>query len=171
MKNITICFVYFRSLTLEHLDAALYSVRQQDFSRVNSLVVVDNNTEDDPREILKVVDGFGFPVPVSFHSYKHDDLTKTHAWSTNVAVKEVQTSWVLFTRADYLLKFDMLAQCLWEVDRRPEDWQGFVTGTGCHLTIDIGMCEYLQWRQRGPLALLTSGQTYDYTRDTEQERH
>jgi hypothetical protein len=52
----TICFVYFKSLTLANLAASLFSIRQQDFSRVKALVVVDNNTEDSAQDIQTCID-------------------------------------------------------------------------------------------------------------------
>lgn len=157
MKDITICFVYFRSLTLAHLAAALYSVRQQDFACVSRLIVIDNNTEDSLTDIKSVVDRFDFPVPVILSSYKHGDLSKTHSWSTNVAVRQVLTPWVFFTRADYLLAFDAVSRFAGERSH------GFVTGNGCHLRSDIATCEVSTWRTNGPRVLEHAGEVFEYT--------
>lgn len=102
---ITICCTYFRSLTLANLEAALYSVRRQDFSQVEEVVVLDNNTDDPAGAIEAVIDAQQFPVRVRFLSCKHEDLSRTQSWSTNVAVREARTPWVFCTRADYLLDF------------------------------------------------------------------
>lgn len=161
MKNITICLVYFRSLSLANLQAALYTLSKQDFSRVNSIAVFDNNTGDSYREILGVINEFYFPVPVVFSTDKHGNKDRTHAWSTNKAVCHVETSWVLMTRADYLLAFDVVEKFVKERDRHHQDWDGFITGYGSHLSLDIKACDQEDWRERGPVTL--PGTWYTYT--------
>lgn len=153
---ITICLIYFKSLTLDNLDAALYTVQQQDLSRVKEIVIVDNDTADDEVAILDVVESFGFPVPKHVLSFKHGDPLKTHAWSTNAAVREATTPWVFFTRADYLLAFDALKK----FTQRTPNWNGFITGNGCHLGIGIDKCERTDWRRTGPNF---PGSVFDYT--------
>jgi hypothetical protein len=153
---ITICLTYFKSLTLENLDAALYTVQQQDLSLVEEIVIVDNDTADSEVAILDVVESFGFPVPKRVLSFKHGDHDKTHAWSSNVAVAEVQTPWVFFTRADYLLAFDAVKKfaAIAEGNR-------FVTSNGCHLQNTIDECDRTSWREEGPQ--IFGGVTFDYT--------
>src|SRR6516165_12803253 len=99
---ITICLTYFRSLTLTNLRAALDSIRCQNLTRVERIVVVDNNT-DDQRDEIEAIATAAFTVPVVFRSFKHGDPTRTHAWSTNMAVRDASTPWGFFTRADYIL--------------------------------------------------------------------
>lgn len=157
---ITICFVYFRGLTLAHLEAALYTIsRQRDFASVRELFVVDNNTNDDPVAILAIINQLAFPFPVTLRSYKHGDVTKTHSWSTNVAVREARTPWVFFCRADYLLDFDVLDRFWSVVCERPGGWDGFVTSKGAYVGTlpECGMA----WRDSGPQVL--RGTTYDHT--------
>lgn len=161
MKNITICFTYFRSLNLLNLEAALYSVKQQDMSRVNSIVIVDNNTDDTIRSILDVIEAAEFRVPVCFSSFKHGDLTHEQAWSTNVTVRRAHTSWVFYTRADYLLDPSMLGKFVAVLDAKPPEWDGFIVSHGRHLGNDIAQCNAVGWRTRG-LAVL-GGVDYDYT--------
>ena len=158
---ITICFTYFKSLTLANLRAALYSVRQQDFSRVREIIIVDNNTDDSPREIQAVIDAMLFPVTAKLLSTKHGDPTREQAWSTNVTVRQAETSWVFYTRADYLLDFGLLKKFTDVIDGKPESWDGFLVSHGCHLGIDIAACEQTSWREQGPYVL--SGIVYDYT--------
>lgn len=159
---ITICFTYFRSLTLAHLEAALYSIsRQTDFASVQEMFVVDNNTDDDPSDILAIIDKLAFPFTVTLRSYKHGDVTRTHSWSTNVAVREVRTPWVFFCRADYLLATDTMAKFVGVV--RSEEWDGFVTSRGCHLDCNLGTVEITQWRKAGAQILQHLGTLYDYT--------
>lgn len=153
MLPVTICFTYFRSLGLANLQAALYSISKQDLSRVESIVVVDNNTDDPLEEIIAVIDGMSFAAPVNVHSFKHGDATKTHSWSTNYAVSRAFTPWILVTRADYLLDFDIVARFMGVVDAMPSDWIGFVTGNVYHLNVDVGVCEQSVWRSIGPRAL------------------
>jgi GT2 family glycosyltransferase len=154
---ITICFTYFKSLTLANLAAALYSVRRQDFARVKEVVIVDNDTEDSAHEIRTIVDALAFPVPVRILSFKHGDVTKTHSWSANKAIKEATTPWIFFTRADYLLDFSIIQKFV----QRTPNWNGFITSNGCHLGQDIGQCEHTNWRIDGPG--IFRGVDFDYT--------
>lgn len=163
---ITICLTYFRSLSLTNLAAALYSVLQQDFDQVKELILFDNNTWDTPRELHDLIDNLQFPIPVRLLSFKHGDLTKTHSWSTNRAVQEVTTPWVFFCRADYLLRFDMLHRCMDVLEAHSADWNGFITGNGCHLHVGIEVCEKVDaWRTYGPNVLksLLGGVEFNYT--------
>jgi glycosyltransferase involved in cell wall biosynthesis len=150
---VTICFTYFRSLAMANLRAALYSVRRQDLSAVEEIVVVDNNTDDAPSAIHDAIDEQAFPVPVKLLSFKHGDASRTHSWSSNVAVRASSTPWVLFTRADYLLDFDALATFMTAPAAHKPNWDGFVTGHVYHLSADIGMCESTSWRTNGTAVL------------------
>lgn len=153
---ITICFTYFKSLTLANLAAALYSVSRQDLSKVKEVVIVDNDTNDLKQDILDVIVALKFPVPVRLWSEKHMEITRTHSWSTNRAVREVTTPWFLFTRADYLLAFDVVKKfsALAEGNR-------FITSNGCHLGIGVEECERSMWRTHGPRWM--DGVVFDYT--------
>lgn len=168
MKPITICMTYFRSLTLANLAAALYSVLRQDLSQVEEIVIIDNNTADSDRDIRAVINELfnriplvTFLVPVNVLYFKHGDPAKTHAWSTNVAVRTARTPWVLFTRADYLLDFNLLARFT-EGLPLDKDWNGFITSRGCHLANPIEECEATSWRADGPR--IFRGIEYDYTK-------
>lgn len=158
---ITVCLTYFRSLTLANLAAALYSVSRQDLSRVAQILVVDNDTADSPAAIRAVMDEAELSVPSRLLSIKHGDPNRTHAWSTNVAVRNTFTPWIFFTRADYLLDFSILTEFLEELDDRGPSWHGFLTANGCHLGADIAACEQSLWRAHGPG--LFSGMHFDYT--------
>jgi hypothetical protein len=152
-KPITICFVYFRSLTPANLAAALFSVRKQDFSAVREMVIIDNDTEDPLDAINRVVDSLDFPVPVHVYSYKHGDGDKTHSWSTNTAVMLARTPWVFFTRADFLLDFDAVKKFWMTAVAQGFNWRGFVTSNGYHLHVDISRCEKEPWRSEGAARL------------------
>jgi hypothetical protein len=155
---ITICLTHFRSLTLANLAAALYSLRRQNLSGVKEVVIIDNDTLDTRHEIQVMVDALVFPVPVRVLSFKHGDASKTHAWSTNRAVQEVTTPQVFFTRADYILREDVLARFTSEA--RPND---FVTASGYHLGCDVQTCENTGWRTVGAKVLWSMpGVEYDY---------
>lgn len=157
---ITVCLTYFRSLTLDNLRAALHSVQEQSFEKVDSIVIVDNNTADNGRDIFRVIGEFDFPVPVRLRSFKHGDPTLTHSWSTNVAVREAVTPWVLCTRADYILDYKLLQKL-----SHVMDGGGFITSDGYHLTMDIEECDRLfAWRSHGPHIFQgCPGQRIDYT--------
>lgn len=161
IEPLTICCPYFKSLGLPNLDAALYSVRQQDLARVAELIVVDNDTPDPVAAIQAVVDAHAWPMPTRVRSIKHGDPTRTHAWSSNVAIGAVTTPWLLMTRADYLLDPTCLQQALAIVEALPDDWDGFVTSHGCHVTGDLESCEATAWRRRGPRVL--RGVRFTYT--------
>lgn len=156
---ITVCFVYFRSLTLLNLEAALYSVRKQNLSDVDRLVVLDNNTDDSSEQIQAVIDKLDFPIPVALVSHKHGDLSKTHSWSTNAVVREAKTEWVFFTRADYLLEFNTLELFLAETTS-PK----FIVGRYYDVQVDVGVCNTTRWRIEGPGKTLQQfGQEYSHT--------
>lgn len=157
---ITVCFTYFKSLTLANLAAALYSVSRQDLSRVAEIVVVDNDTADSEHSIQSTIDAQHFSVPVRFISLKHGDDTRAQAWSTNATVRQAQTPWVFYTRADYLIDFNMLAKFYAVLDSKPDNWDGFVVSHGCHLGIPVESCEQTNWRTVGPRF---HGAEYDYT--------
>lgn len=152
---ITICLVYFRSLKLAHLAAALFSLRQQSFSLVDSIVLLDNNTDDDEEHIHALVSSLEFPIPVRILSVKHGDPHKAHSWSTNEAVQQVITPFVLFTRADYLLDFDAV-QDFTNV-MTPEN---FVVGGYFDVPLDVGEIEKTKWRVKGPQIL--PGREWDH---------
>lgn len=161
MKDVTICLTYFKSLTLANLAAALYSVGRQDLSRVAEVVVVDNDTFDAQDSISDVIVKQMLPVPVRFMSTKHGDQTRQQAWSTNFTVRLVNTPWVFYTRADYLIDPSMLAKFVAAIDSKPADWDGFIVSHGCHLHVGIETCEQMPWRKEGPG--IFCGAYYDYT--------
>lgn len=129
---------------------------------MQSIQLLDNNTDDSRHEIQAVINEFSFPVPLVFHTYKHKDPSRTHVWSMNYIVHQAQTSWVFVTRADYLLAFNTLERFSAECDQRSHDWNGFVTGWGSHVYLDIEQCEQKLWRQHGP-NVLPCGELYKYT--------
>lgn len=163
MTNVTICLTYFRSLTLANLEAALHSVRRQDMTNVNSIVVIDNNTRDDWRLITSMVEGMDFRVRTYTSSFKHGDSSRTHAWSTNVAVDRAETSWIFFTRADYILEVGALDRFIRVVQSKPEKWEGFVTSGGKHLSVDVGMVNGTNWRTAERFPSHLPGTLIDYT--------
>jgi hypothetical protein len=153
---ITICLTYFKSLMLAHLAAALYSISRQDLTNVSEVVVVDNDTRDPVDDIQVVIDAYlSKVVAARLCSFKHGDPERTHAWSTNVAVRQAMTPWVLFTRADYLLSFDLV-----RLFAEQAEGNRFVTSRGCHVYADIAECERTAWRALGPRF---DGSVYDYS--------
>lgn len=162
---ITICFTYFKSLALANLSAALYSVRQQNLTHVQSLIVFDNDTSDSYSAIESVVKSLDFSIPVFIISEKHGDPNRTHSWSTNQAVHHVKTKWIVFTRADYLLDFGLMQQFTEIIAKQPAWWNGFLTANVYHLHADIGDCETTTWRKDGPFVLRRFvGVENDYTK-------
>lgn len=110
MNSISVGFVYFRTLDLIHLDAAWYSLSRQDFTGVNSVVFLDNNTDQSPEAIDEVLDRYPLPVPLTIINTKHGDPTKTQSWSVNTVVRRCEGPWIFFTRADYILAFDCVTR-------------------------------------------------------------
>lgn len=163
---VTVCCTYFPPLTLAHLQAALYSVRQQCLSRVQCVLVMANNTPDPPQALDALITDLAFPIPVHLLMSHHGDPAKTHAWSTNQAIYAATTPWILMTRADYLLDLTLIARFLDVVDQHPDSWNGFVTGHVYHLRhADLAACdEQTQWRQHGARVLRAlRGSEGDYT--------
>jgi len=158
-----ICFIYFKSLTLVNLAASLYALRQQDFSQVQEVIVLDNNTLDTWENIHGAIDEQAFPVPVRLLSYKHGDESKTHAWSSNAVIREVSTPWLLFTRADYILDFNLVSKMAVARAENPPGWDGFIVPNGYHLAEDVFSCEGTTWRRDGAGVLRgQAGVEYDY---------
>lgn len=149
MKPITICSTFFKSLALANFEAALYSVRRQDLSRVEEIVIVDNDSVENVFDIQCVIDGFEFQIPIRLLSFKHGDETKTHAWSTNTALREASTPWMFFTRADYILDFGIVQKFAKVMDLEAPGTLGFITGNVYHLSVDVGVCETTAWRRDG----------------------
>lgn len=150
---------------MANLEAALHSVAKQDLSRVETIHVYDNDTQDDVNDILGVIESFDFGgTDRSLTTYKHDDRSKTHSWSTNAAVSLAVTPWVLFTRADYLLHPNLLDTFVGVVDSKPSGWDGFVTSNARHLHVDIASCESIGWREEPSRLRAVPGTDYDYTK-------
>ena len=107
---LTVIFIYFRTLTLDHLDAAWFSLSQQDLTSVEEIIVLDNNTDDAPDAIRDRLDHYPVSVPVRVVSEKHGDPRRTHCWSSNRAFELSTTDNLFVTRADFLLNPDCLAR-------------------------------------------------------------
>lgn len=155
MPVCTIVLTYFKSLSLDHLRAALYSIKRQAFlEQAVELVVVDNDTTDTQPEIAACINKVGFDLPTRLLSYKHGDANKTHSWSANTAVRAAErTNWIFFTRADYILDPTMLLQCLQMAATRTKGWDGFVTGDCYWLHTGIDAVEVTDWRTVGAVRL------------------
>lgn len=160
---ITVCFVYFKSLSLANLEASLYALARQDMTQVEAIVVLDNDTEDSEESIQRVIDSVPFSAPINLLSAKHGKAERTHSWSTNIAVRAAFTPWVLFTRADYLLEFGAVEKMVEVLSSKPESWNGFITGNVYHLAQDIGVCNRTEWRQRANALRELSGSEEQYT--------
>lgn len=131
---IGIAFIHFRTLGLAHLDAAWFTLAKQDFTDVAHVVVLDNNTDDDPRAIEEVLDRYPIPVPRILCFSKHGVPTRTQSWSVNEAARLVQAEWFFLARSDFLLDYDCLRRLRLKRDARLDanpDWRGFVTSY-CH---------------------------------------
>lgn len=151
MPPVTVCLTYFKSLELDNLRAALYSLRKQAFrDSWRELVVVDNDTKDTQPEIAACINELAFDIPTRLLSYKHGDDSRTHSWSTNMAVRATSTNWVFYTRADYVLDFGFVARCQSQVATRHKGWDGFVTGDCYQLHVPVQRCEQTAWRHNGP---------------------
>jgi glycosyltransferase involved in cell wall biosynthesis len=154
LPTVTVSLTYFKSLTLDHLRAALHSIRKQAFlDSVQELVVVDNDTADTQPEIAAVINEAQFTIPTRLLSFKHGDANKTHSWSANVAFRESRTNWTFFTRADYLLDPGFIVRCLQQAAARSQGWDGFVTGDCFWLHTDIAAVEATAWRREGAAVL------------------
>lgn len=167
--QLDIGFNFFGSTTLRHLDAAWYSLTQQDFTGVRGVHVLDNNTKYPEAAIRAVLDRYPLPVPVALYSVKHQDPTRAHSWSVNTLCRDLMppdTDWIFWTRSDYLLEFACLSQWRQGAEEHlaahPQD-KLFVSSY-CHLIaynfaeqvgrqqkVDI---EKYPWRRKGPYILI-----------------
>lgn len=152
----TLVLTYFKTLSLDNLRAALHSVRRQALQpHVREIVVVDNDTADTQPEIQACINEENFPVPVRLRSFKHGEASRTHSWSTNVAMRESWSNWVFYTRADYVLDFTLLERCLNLVASRSTGWDAFITADCYQLAANIERCDATSWRTDGPSVLRT----------------
>lgn len=150
MRDVTIALVHFKAVTLAHLEASLFSVRMlAGLESVRELVVVDNDTVDSEADILATIAALDFPIQTRLVWSKHGDPSRTHAWSTNEAVRQARAPWVLMTRADYLLHADLLVEMRAAVAQGGDDWDGVVVPDGYHLASDLAACEAVSWRRDG----------------------
>lgn len=161
----SICFVFFRGMNLEHLDAAWFSLHKQDFLHVERVYFLDNNTDYTEFEINAVLKRYErADVEYVKEFAKHGDLTRTQSWSVNrVCQMPPLDTWILFTRADYILAFDALKRMRAQVLEQPTwDQRRFVSGWCWQMAYDreaknidanIDIEQY-GWRQRGMPALL-----------------
>jgi len=135
VADITLGFVYFRTTSLAHLDAAWFTVsRLAGLDAVAGAYILDNNTDDAPAEIQQVIDRYPVPFPVTVDYAKHGVSRRTHSWSVNRVLSEVTTPWVFFTRSDFLLDPTCLHTFRQTRDSRLErnpQWRGLVTSY-CH---------------------------------------
>lgn len=156
---ITICLVYFRSLALVNLEASLYSLSRQDFANVEEVVFFDNNTEDATSDVRRMLWKHRLPVRTRMLFDKHGDPSRTHSWSTNRVVEQAFGEVVFFTRADYILDFDVIRRFAEHVGVNK-----FVTSNAYHLAVDVGRCNETGWRQNGAQLLRAlPGTEIDYT--------
>jgi hypothetical protein len=158
MDPVSIVLIYFQSLTLAHLDASLHALARNDLSGLTEIVILDNNTPDPVAQIEAVMARQSWPVPIRLVSLKHGDSTKTHAWSTNTAVRALSTPWVLLSRADYLLSPDAVRLFL-EQRHTPQ----FVVGRYWDVPVFLEQVENTNWRAEGPSVLQRWGKEYDHT--------
>ena len=160
--SLSICFVHFRSLNLTHLDAAWYSLSKQDLTGVNGIWFLDNNSDDDPMEISKVLWRYGqFWKTGTLHTEynKHGDPTKTQSWSVNQVCQAAAGPEIFFTRSDYILAFDCLARMREEARNIPRAfvsgwcWQMAYDREARNIDANVDIEQY-GWRERGMPALL-----------------
>lgn len=172
-------FIHFRTLTLDHLDAAWFTLAKQDFTGVSHVVFLDNNTDHDPAAIVEVLDRYPIPVPRILCFNKHGVTTRTQSWSVNEACRLVQADWVFLTRSDFLLDYNCLGRFRRERDSRP-GWRGMVTsychqmGYDAQLSNTDALAPYTlpeaAWRKapRGPASLVGQVPAY-YFHTTDQD--
>lgn len=106
---LSIVFVFYQTLDLDHLERAIFSLaKQTGLSRASELVFVDNNTVYDPAAIQTVVEMFEWPFPICYHWCKHGDDNRRHSWSANFGIRAATNELFFFTRADFILMEDCL---------------------------------------------------------------
>jgi hypothetical protein len=169
---VTIFLVHFRALGLDvrYLKNALYSLRQQDHDDIiDQIIVFDNDSELDPIDIMKLIKSFNFNVYTDLIYDKHGDPNKRcQSWSVNECFRNfdprfARNDWILFTRSDYILDFNLVKKFDEVVQSHPSPWRGFVTSYAYHMAYDerndqriIGYrdLEPTNWRTEGTQRLL-----------------
>jgi hypothetical protein len=157
--NIDICFVHFKNTELSHLDAAWYSLSKQDFTGVNCIRFVDNDTIHTEEQIREVWNRYPVPVPILPLFAKHGNSGWTHSWSTNRVCAAVEAeTWIFYTRTDYILAFDCLSRFREVANGDKVLVTSWVWMMGYDYkmenTYDVVDIERYNWRERGMAALL-----------------
>lgn len=183
MKDVSVCFVFFRTLNLRHLDAALYSVACQDLTSVREILILDNNTDFSEEAISQCVTSSLYPkiigndVRLVLWSEKHGDTRRTQSWSVNRVCREATAPWILFTRADYIIAFDALArftaraQEMHAAGRKPFlsgwCWQMAYDREARNVDANVDIEKY-RWREKGMPALLQHPHAFRF-HETDQD--
>lgn len=116
---LSIVFTFYKTLDLDHLERAMYSLsRQTALCRASELVFVDNNTEYSEAEIKAVVESHFQEPFVKYHFCKHGNDDRRHSWSANYGIRAATNDLFFFTRADYILMEDALEQMVDEWAKR-----------------------------------------------------
>ena len=116
---LSIVFIFYRTLDLDHLERAIYSLaKQTDLKLASELTFIDNNTAYDPEDIRAVVEPHFQEPFVTYHFLKHGDDSRRHSWSANYGIRAAVNDTVFFTRADYILMEDCLERMAEEAMKR-----------------------------------------------------
>lgn len=135
-------FVFFRTTDLYHLDAAWFTLARQNFTHVERVIFINNNTQFDTLEIEHVLSRYRLPVRLDIHHELHRDSKKTHSWSVNRFIELSSTPWIFFARSDYLLNYDLLTEFWKEKERRQQlnpTWRGLITSYCHQMGYDSGL--------------------------------
>lgn len=109
--NWTLCFSFFNSLKLAHLEHALYALSRQTV-KPSEFLFLDNNSPYAESEVLDVIRLYFSPEQMRIVFDKHGDLLKTGSYANNRLIREATHDLIVFTRADLILDFDFCEAAL-----------------------------------------------------------
>lgn len=101
----SLCFSFFNSLKLPHLEHALYALSRQTI-KPTEFFFLDNNSPYHWSEIVDVVRLYFNPEKVRLVSDKHGDRLKTGSYANNKLIREASHDLIVMARSDLILDFD-----------------------------------------------------------------
>lgn len=129
---LSLVFIFYRTLDLDHLERAIYSLaRQTGLGLASELVFVDNNTAYEPEAIRAVVEPHFQEPFVKYHFLKHGVDSRRHSWSANYGIRAAANEDFFFTRADFILMEDCLERMA--MTARESQQPALATGWGWYL--------------------------------------
>ncbi len=109
------CFIHFKTVNRRCLDRAWYSFASQPWRSNDTILVLDNNSDESPQHWQQRLDAL---KPASrLMLSRHTDERRTHPWAVNTICKAAPDSLIFLSRSDYILAPSALADLSFQASR------------------------------------------------------